>query len=561
MPIIAKMNWLDWIVVIVSIGLITGYGIWNTRRVGSASEFLKGNDRKWWSVGLSVMATQASAITFISAPGLGYESGLRFAQFYFGLPVAVWFINRFFIDEYYRSRVVTAYEYLERQFDVRVRLLTAFLFLVQRGMAAGITIYAPAIVLCVLFGWNLTLTCAAIGVVVIAYTVSGGTRAVSVTHRWQMGVIFLSLFVVFSILVYRISSVSSMGVLLEAAADSGRLKMLDWSFDLGTRYTVWSGLLGGFFLSLSYFGTDQSQVQRYLAGTNVRVARRGLYFNAVLKIPMQVFILFSGVLVWMFFIIEGQPLIFNPSLTSNAKADESVELKRIKEDFEKHQSELKNLVLSQKNINAKEVSKKAGQLQSIRSEYLDMYKEETGSTPPKDTNFVFLHFVIHYLPHGLIGLVVVMILSAAMSSTAGELNALATTSMIDYIERLGLISPQSRWKLFTTRLITMIWGVLAVIFSIAASLFDNLIEMVNIVGSLFYGTILGIFLVAFFIKKSTSGFLLMSAIVAQSGILIIHFTKSLIPNWNIEYLWYNFLAAVLIVGLNSIRSMLQNTET
>ncbi len=550
------MNWIDWMVIILSIGLIAGYGIWHTRKVGSVTEFLKGGDARWWSVGLSVMATQASAITFLSAPGLGYESGLRFAQFYLGLPVAVWFISRFFVDEYYRSRVVTAYEYLEQRFDLRIRLLASFLFLVQRGMAAGITIYAPAIVLCMLFGWNLSTTCVVIGLIVIAYTVSGGTRAVSVTHRWQMGVIFLSLFVVAAILLNKISAVASVSTLLDAAAYSGKLDMLEWTFDLSTRYTVWSGLLGGFFLSLSYFGTDQSQVQRYLSGTDVGVARKGLYFNAILKIPMQVFILFIGVLVWMFFLLEGQPLIFNPTSSANAKAFESIHLKDIERDFYRQQEELKDMVHSNKGTNASEISERARTVHALRDDYMALYQEETGQILPKDTNFVFLHFVIHHLPHGLIGLVVVMVLSAAMSSTAGELNALATTTMVDYVERLGLVKRESRSKLLITRITTFIWGILAIGFAIVASLFDNLIEMVNIIGSLFYGTILGIFLAAFFIKKTSSNFLLINAIIAQSTILVIHFAKDRFLAWNIEYLWYNVLAALFILGTNWVRSLL-----
>ncbi|GCD77887.1 sodium:solute symporter [Thermaurantimonas aggregans] len=550
------MNWIDWLVVIASIGFIAGYGIWHTRRVASTVEFLKGGDDRWWSVGLSVMATQASAITFLSAPGLGFESGLRFAQFYFGLPLAVWFISRFFIDPYYRSRVITAYEFLEHRFDLRVRLFTAFLFLLQRGMAAGITVYAPAIVLCVLFGWDLATTCIVIGLVVIAYTVSGGTKAVSVTHRWQMGIIFLSLFIVFGILIVRLSQLTDITLLWQAARGSGRLDVLDWRFDLSTRYTVWSGLLGGFFLSLSYFGTDQSQVQRYLAGTDVRVARRGLYFNAVLKIPMQLFILLIGVIVWMFFLVEGQPLVFNPLLRQEVATIDAPVLQELQGRFEYLQNDLKSSLKQKSAISAAEVSYKAHELQSCRNQYLQEFKKSTGKEPPKDTNFIFLHFVVHYLPHGLIGLVIVMVLSAAMSSTAGELNALATTTMVDYIERLGISAPDSRWKLPLTRLITLLWGLLAIAFSIAASLFDNLIEMVNIIGSLFYGTILGVFLVAFFVRKTTSRFLLATAILAQVGILVLHFFKDALPTLQVEYLWYNLFAAVFIYLTNAAYAVL-----
>lgn len=553
------MNWIDWLVIFLCIGFIVGYGVWKTRKVASSGDYHRGANASWLTVGLSVMATQASAITFLSAPGLGYESGLRFVQFYFGLPLAVWFITRFFINEYYRSRVMTAYEYLEQRFDVKVRLFTAFLFLIQRGLAAGITIYAPAIVLCVLFGWDLVTTCVAVGMAVIIYTVSGGTRAVSITGKWQMGVIFLSLFAVSAILIHHISRVAPLSVLLEAARLQGKMQLLDWSFDPGTRYTVWSGLIGGFFLSLSYFGTDQSQVQRYLSGSDVHVARKGLYFNGILKIPMQLFILFIGVLVWMFFSFTDAPLIFNPSLRSEIKRENHSELRQLEAQYNELKNQLKTYVTGNE-VRPETISELTTQLESVKQQYLDRYSSIKNSIPPKDTNFIFLHFVVHYLPHGLVGLMVVMVLSAAMSSTAGELNALATTTMIDYFDRLGMIRPNSRYHLLYSRIVTLGWGLLAIGFAIAASLFDNLIEMVNILGSLFYGTILGIFLVAFFVKNTSATTLLITATIAQMAILSIHFFQYKIPGLNIEYLWYNMLASLFVFLSNLLFSVLSQKK-
>jgi SSS family transporter len=554
------VNWIDWLVIFISIGFIVGYGAWKTRKVASSGDFHRGTNTSWLTVGLSVMATQASAITFLSAPGLGYESGLRFVQFYFGLPIAVWFISRFFIDEYYKSRVITAYEYLERKFDLKIRLFTAFLFLIQRGLAAGITIYAPAIVLCVLFGWDLVTTCVVVGLAVIVYTVSGGTRAVSITGKWQMAVIFLSLFVVTGILIYSISGTASLKLFLEAAHLNGKLQLLDWSFDPSTRYTVWSGLLGGFFLSLSYFGTDQSQVQRYLSGSNVRVARKGLYFNGLLKIPMQLFILFIGVLVWMFFSFADAPMVFNPSLRNQIQLQNHPELRRLENQYSELKNQLKDYV---KNNSAQPeaIASLSAAIASVKQEYLEQYAFLSDTKPPKDTNFIFLHYVVHYLPHGLIGLVVVMVVSAAMSSTAGELNALATTTMIDYLDRLGIIGPNSKYHLLCSRVVTFFWGLLAIAFAIIASLFDNLIEMVNILGSLFYGTILGIFLVAFFVKKTSAPFLLLTASVAQMGILGLHFLQHKFPGLTVEYLWYNLLASLFVFLSNLFFSVLNRKSS
>ncbi|MDZ7846288.1 MAG: hypothetical protein U5L96_05760 [Owenweeksia sp.] len=338
------MSVIDWIVLFGTLFTIVGFGVWKTRQQQSVNDYLRGgNSMNWFTIGLSVMATQASAITFLSAPGLGYEKGLRFVQFYFGLPLALIIISAVIIPIYYRLKVYTAYEYLENRFDLKTRLLAALLFLVQRGLAAGLTIFAPAIILSTILGWNLNFTNVFVGVLVIIYTVSGGTKAVSLTQKWQMGIILLGMGLAFGILVYKISQFTAMGPALELAGSVGRMEILDFDFDLNERYTVWSGLTGGLFLALSYFGTDQSQVQRYLTGRNVKESRLGLMFNAVIKIPMQLFILFTGVLVFIFYLYVKPPIFFNDTAIENIRGTEYREqLENLEGKYDVHYQDLQN---------------------------------------------------------------------------------------------------------------------------------------------------------------------------------------------------------------------------
>lgn len=556
------MNTLDWIVLFGTLFAIVGFGVWKTRQNQTINDYLRGgNSMNWFTIGLSVMATQASAITFLSAPGLGYEKGLGFVQFYFGLPLALIIISAFIIPIYYRLKVYTAYEYLENRFDLKTRLLAALLFLIQRGLAAGLTIFAPAIILSTILGWNLNLTNLFVGVLVIIYTVSGGTRAVSLTQKWQMGIILLGMGLAFGILVYRITSFTSFGSALDLAGAVGRMEILNFDFDLNERYTVWSGLTGGLFLALSYFGTDQSQVQRYLTGRNVKESRLGLMFNAVIKIPMQLFILFIGVLVFIFYLYVKPPVFFNETAIENIEQEQfRDEFNSIQKKYDLHYQELSRardeFVEGKRSGNRANTGKLAFQEAvdrdlEIRGEVKNLLLRANPNFKVKDTNYVFLNFVMNYLPVGIVGLIIALIFSAAMSSTSGELNALATTTSVDIYRRLFNAEASERKQVFMSKALTIMWGAIAIGFALAADLFDNLIEMVNVLGSLFYGTILGIFVVAFFLKWIRGGAVFWAALIAEITVLLIHLGRvmkvELVMKYEVEYLWYNVIGCILVV--------------
>jgi SSS family transporter len=540
------MTSLDWLVMLGTLASIVVYGVYASLRKSSSESFLRGSDQSWFTMGVSVMATQASAITFLSAPGLGYESGMRFVQFYFGLPLAIIVVCAFFVPMYYKMNVFTAYEYLEKRFDLRMRLFTASLFLLQRGLAAGITIFAPAIILSTILGWDLRLTNVLVGTFVIIYTLSGGTKAVSITQKYQMGVIMLGL--VFSgVLLYR-EIAPHMGFMdtLFFAGALDRMQVLDFSFSPTERYTVWSGLTGGFFLALSYFGTDQSQVQRYLGGKSVNESRAGLLFNAVLKIPMQFSILFIGVLVFVFFTIERPPLHFNQAAVNKLSPEAAARVAELEATYDVVHLDIqanRALWLNDRN-KVEDLRSSIFVEKELRREVVEIIEQE--QIRAKDTNYVFLYFVLEHLPKGVIGLIIAMILSAAMSSTASELNALTTTTVIDYHRRLG----GGGAEMTVNRLYTLFWGVLAIVFALSASLFDNLIEMVNLLGSLFYGTILGVFLVAFFLKRIHAKAVFFAALFSQISVLVIHFLGVYGLINDIGYLWYNVIGCFLVVVLS-----------
>jgi len=512
------MHIIDWIVLLGTSLFIVGYGIYKTRNIGNIKSYLLGDkDLPWWTIGLSIMATQASAITFLSTPGKAYEDGLGFAQFYFGLPVAMVILCIFVLPVYYRLNVYTAYEYLEQRFDIRVRTLTSILFLVQRGLAAGITIYAPAIILSNIMQWDLNLTILVTGAVVIFYTVFGGTKAVSVTQKQQMIIILSGMFIAAVIIVFKMPADVSFGDTLSLAGKMEKLKVVDFTFDLERRYTFWSGMLGGVFLFLSYFGTDQSQVQRYLSGKSLSESRMGLLFNGMIKVPMQFLVLFVGILVFMFFQFQRPPVHFNDAnLIKVRNSKYSAELDGLEKQFDiVFADKMASLSQLSEDIDSKdqtkiEASKEFYELQlakdlAIRTEVDNLILKVDEKAEVKDSDYVFITFIINYLPVGMVGLLLAVIFSAAMSSTASELNALATTSVIDLYKRS--INPNASDKHFLTssKLFTVAWGVIALSFALVASLFDNLIEAVNIIGSIFYGTILGIFAVAFFYKQLSTG--------------------------------------------------------
>ena len=547
------MSWIDYAVLIGTLLAIALYGHWRTRRDRDLGHYLRGDETiRWGTVGLSVMATQASAITFLSTPGQAYESGMGFVQNYFGLPFAIILICAVFIPIYHRLKVVTAYEYLGQRFDQKTRLLGAFLFLVQRGLAAGITLYAPSIIVSTIMGWNLQATILLVGIFVVVYTAAGGTKAVSITQRWQMTVIWIGMLTAFGMILHRLPADISFLDATSIAGKMGKLNAVDFSFDLTQRYNFWSGLLGGFFLSLSYFGTDQSQVQRYLAGGSIMGSRFGLLFNAVLKIPMQFFILFTGVMVFVFFQFEKPPMFFNrPAFERAQQSGDAAALAalqtRYDETFALKQMALGRLT-SATNSGAVEAGTQAkadllrGQqeIQKIRGEVKAVLKARDPEVEMKDSDYVFITFVLNYLPHGLIGLLLAVIFCAATSSTAAELNALGATTEVDFYR--VLIRPQGSEShyLIAAKVLTAAWGGVAIFFALFANLVENLIEAVNILGSIFYGTILGLFLVAFFIPFVRGSAVFTAAVLSQTLVLVLWQTT------NIGYLWYNLIGCAAV---------------
>jgi solute:Na+ symporter, SSS family len=545
------MQTFDWIVLISTMVAIVAYGTYKTRKNTGLDSYLKGdNEMRWGTIGLSIMATQASAITFLSTPGMAFDSGMQFLQFYIGLPIAMVLLSAFVLPNYYRLKVYTAYEFLESRFDLKTRMFTAMLFLVQRGLSAGITIYAPAIILSSMLGWDLNTTCLVVGLLVILYTVSGGTRAVSLTQKWQMGVIMLGLTVAFVILIFKLPEGVGFAGAVETAGHMGKLEIINFNLDLDNRYTIWSGIFGGVFLFMSYFGTDQSQVQRYLGGKSLTESRMGLMFNGLLKIPMQFFILFIGVMVFVFFQYYRPPVFFNQALKTQIEQSEHRDLfVKIEGDYNGVWDEKEALLREWNETKNTETWEKVAQLESASKEIRETYKNNIAIHFPdkerKDTDYIFLTWVLNYLPVGMVGLLMAVILSAAMSSTSGELNALASTTVVDFYKRTMRQDASEKHYLIASRLFTVFWGFMALLFALYASLFENLIEAVNILGSLFYGTVLGIFLMAFFIRYVKSEAVFIAAILSQTAVLGFFFSYEK----SIGFLWYNFIGCALVVAL------------
>ena len=543
------MGWIDWVVLLFTLISIVAYGSWKTRKNNNLEGFLKGNNSENWStIGLSIMATQASAITFLSTPGQAYESGMGFIQFYFGLPLAMIIISVFFLPIYYRLKVYTAYEYLEQRFDVKVRSFTALLFLISRGLAAGITIYAPAIILSSLLDWNLHLTCVGIGGLVIFYTVSGGSRAVSLTQKWQMGIIMGGMFLAFYYVIQSFPEQIGFSEGIDIAGNLGKMEIINLDIDPGNRYTLWSGLTGGLFLFLSYFGTDQSQVQRYLGGKTLRESRMGLMFNGIMKIPMQFFILLVGIMVYVSFQFNKPPIIFNQS-TTNIELQSDTELIDIEKQYNAVFTEKEALLSSwteQNESGVERVQTLQFQQDSLRANYKEVIESKDDGYQSKDSDYIFLTFVLNFLPAGLIGLLLAVIFSAAMSSTAGELNALASTTTIDFYKKFVSKSDDEKKDLRVSKLLTAAWGVLAIGIALIAGLFENLIQLVNILGSLFYGTILGVFLLAFFFKFVKGKAAFIGAIIGQVLVLALHFL-TVVEIVELGFLWYNIIGSFIVI--------------
>ncbi|MBK7869879.1 MAG: sodium:solute symporter [Saprospiraceae bacterium] len=538
------MNALDWIVMLGTLFAIVAYGIWKTRHVKTSRSYLRGDDDlKWWTIGLSIMATQASAITFLSTPGQAYADGMRFVQFYFGMPIAMVFLCIVVLPIYYRLKVYTAYEYLENRFDLKTRTLTAILFLVGRGLAAGLTIYAPSIILSAIMDWPLNWTIFLMGIFVIFYTVLGGTKAVSVTQKQQMVVILTGMFIAAAIFVFQLPKDISFNDAVSLAGKMGKLNTVDFNFTWDNRYNFWTGMFASVFLFLSYFGTDQSQVQRYLSGKSLTESRLGLLFNGIFKVPMQFLILFVGILVFVFFQFNRPPIHFNNANVEKIK-NTAIENRYNELDqqhatlFAQQQVEMRQLLDAIEQNNEVAVNQAQTRIETLRSqdkairdEVKSLISQQRPEAKTNDTDYVFLTFVINYLPVGIVGLLLAVIFSAAWSSTSSELSALATTTVVDMYRRSFMKEATDRHYLNASKWFTVLWGALALGFALIADLFENLIQAVNIIGSLFYGTILGIFLVAFFMKRIGGTAVFIAAIISEAIVVALYFLE------NIAFLW------------------------
>jgi SSS family solute:Na+ symporter len=560
------MQQLDWIVLIVTLLYIVIYGVLKTQGSKNVEEYLL-DDKKtpWYIVGVSVMATQASAITFLSTPGQAYHDGMGFVQFYFGLPIAMVIISLVFIPIYHKYKIYTAYEYLEQRFDLKTRSLAAMLFLIQRGLAAGITIYAPSIILSTLLGWNMNLLNIIIGILVIIYTSVGGTKALNVTQKQQFFVVISGMAITFYLILHKLPNEMTFSNALHIAGANNKMNILDFSFDTETRYTIWSGITGGFFLALAYFGTDQTQVGRYLTGKSDKESQMGLLMNGFLKVPLQFFILLTGVMVFVFFQFNPVPLNFNPN---NGKL---IENSQYKDEYHQIESQLNVLAEEKKEFNLlyidhlnqnydnpilrKKLIALSGKENDLRDQAKELIEKVDNKAETNDKDYVFLHFILHYLPKGLIGLLLAVILSAAMASSASELTALASTTAIDIYKRNLKVEKHEKHYVYATQVFILIWGIIAILSACFFSLFENLIQLVNILGSVFYGTILGIFLVGFLIKFVQARAIFIAAILSQSTIfLIYYFFIHIYPSGQekLGYLWLNFIGASLTVVLSML---------
>ena len=560
------MQQLDWIILSVTLLFIVFYGVYKTKGSANVEEYILGNkETPWWTVGLSVMATQASAITFLSTPGQAYHDGMGFVQFYFGLPIAMVVISMTFIPIYHKLKVYTAYEYLEQRFDLKTRSFTAVLFLVQRGLGTGLTIYAPSIILSAVLGWNLTMLNIIIGILVIIYTFTGGTKAVNVTQKQQMFVIMSGMFITFFLILHYLPNDMTFSNAMHIAGANDKMNVLDFSFDPENRYTFWSGITGGFFLMLSYFGTDQSQVGRYLSGKSDKESQMGLIMNGFLKVPMQFFILLTGVMVFVFFQFNPVPLHFNPvnrgAIEKSIYANEYNSLEKQLNQLSEEKKEFNLLYIDHLNQNydnpilRRKLSSLSEKEKDLHDQAKVIIQKVDAKAETNDKDYVFIYFILNYLPSGLIGLLLAVILSAAMSSSASGLTALASTTAIDIYKRNVKGQKSDKHFVDATKYFTLLWGIIAILFACVGTLFENLIQLVNIVGSIFYGTVLGVFLVGFYVKYVKANAIFLGAVISQTTIFFIYYYAIHIhPNGQekLGYLWLNFIGASLTVLLSIV---------
>ncbi|MEZ0007283.1 SSS family solute:Na+ symporter [Flavobacterium sp. 28YEA47A] len=568
------MQAIDWVVLIITLFFIVFYGAWKTRGSKNVQDYILGNNETpWYTVGISVMATQASAITFLSTPGQAFNDGMGFVQFYFGLPLAMIIICITFIPIYHRLKVYTVYEFLEQRFDLKTRSLAAILFLIQRGFSTGITIYAPAIVLSSILGWNLNLMNIVIGILIIIYTMTGGTKAVNVTQKQQMFIIMSGMFIAFFIILSLLPKEVSFNNALQIAGVNDKMNILDFSLDKEKRYTVWTGITGGLFLALSYFGTDQSQAQRYLSGKSVKESQMGLVFNALLKVPMQFFILLVGVMVYVFFQFQSVPINFNPN--SKASIEKSVyagDYKQLENQLVDIAAEKKEVTLAYVNQLNIETDNKVlknriialGEKEkTIREQAKVLISKANKKNKTTDSDYVFIHFIIHYLPKGFVGLLLAVIICAAMSSTAAGINSLASTTVIDIYKRNIKTEKSEAHFVRASKGFTLLWGAIAIMFACFGTLFENLIQFVNIIGSIFYGTILGIFLVAFYVKYVKAQAVFWAAVFSQIAIFVIYyFAIYIFPpgKEKLSYLWLNFIGVLITIIISVSIQYFKNSK-
>lgn len=564
------MSTIDWLVLFGTLLTIVGFGVYKTYGIRDMDSYIRGTgNMNWWTIGLSIMATQASAITFLSTPGQAYEDGMRFIQFYFGLPLAMIILSATFLPIYYKLKVYTAYEFLEERFDLKTRTLAAFLFLIQRGLAAGITIYAPSIILSTLLGWNLTFTNIFIGILVIIYTVSGGTKAVSITQKQQMGIMMGGM-ILAGILVIQMLPIKFTEA-LHVAGKMEKLNIVNFELNLSDRYNFWSGMTAALFLFMSYFGTDQSQVQRYLTGSSLTQSRMGLMMNGLLKVPMQFIILFIGVMVFVFYQYFQPPVVFNKvqveQLEQSAFREDYLLLQEeFTQAFKEKNQQLGNLLQAVEADDAAAIAATKAQIQAqaayqeqVRKEVKELIVRNNPGAETRDTDYVFMRFVMDYLPTGVVGLLFAVIFSAAMSSTASELNALGSTTTIDLYRRSIVKKADQYHYLISSKLFTAFWGIFAILFATYATLFENLIQAVNLLGSLFYGTILGIFVVGFYMKWVKGNAVFIAAFLAEALILLIHYNNGgsiLGIPIDIGFLWYNAIGCIAVMVFAALIQLL-----
>lgn len=551
------ISWVDWTVLIASLVFITLFGIWKTKKNTSTRAYLMGDQElNWWTIGFSIMATQASAITFLSTPGQAYEDGMRFIQFYFGLPLAMIILSVFILPKYYKLKVHTAYEFLEQRFDVRVRTLTAILFLLLRGLSASITLIAPGIILSTLFGWSMAFTILMLGSFVILYTLIGGSNAVSKTQVQQMTIILLGLFLAIGLIYIKLPTNIGLKETFAIAGSAGKMNMIDFKFDPKERYNIWSGLIASLFLFLSYFGTDQSQVQRYLSGKTLTESRLGLMFNGLLKIPMQFTVLLTGLMVYIFFLFQQPPLHFNEVNRTNVMKSAGAEAySNLEKRYNLVYNERKQFLeenIQDNQLSNPEFSNKFklfnDSIKSLRVEAREQISNVNPQAKVKDEDYIFMYYVLNYFPAGVIGLLLAMIFSAAMSSTASEINALATTFIVDIYRRNWKKDMEDDHYLKMSKRATLVWGILLMIFAVWAAPLENLIQAVNILGSLFYGTILGIVLTAIFLKRVNSNGVIIGAIIAESTVILGYVFSE------IGFLWFNVIGCLIVMSIGLLHS-------